>query len=57
MQIRCLLHNYNVLSIIPERIIKFHLVITEELHGNKFCPPAAGGEAQKWRIWRFHSLK
>jgi hypothetical protein len=30
-----MLHNYNVSSIIPERIIKFRLVVME-LHGNKF---------------------
>jgi hypothetical protein len=36
MQIRCMLQNYNVSSIIPERIIKFHLVVTAELHGNEF---------------------
>jgi hypothetical protein len=34
MQIRCMLHNYNVSSIIPEKNIKFYLVITVELHGN-----------------------
>jgi hypothetical protein len=33
---RCMLHNYNASSIIPERIIKFRLVVTEELQGNKF---------------------
>jgi hypothetical protein len=37
-----MLHNYHVSSFIPERIIKFRLVIMEELHGNeflaKFCP-------------------
>jgi hypothetical protein len=31
-----MVHNYNVLSIIPERIIKFRLVVTEELDGNEF---------------------
>jgi hypothetical protein len=36
MQIRCMLHNYNVSSVIPERIIKFCLAVTEELHENKF---------------------
>jgi hypothetical protein len=35
MQIICMLHNYNVSSIIPEIIIKFSLVVTEELHGNE----------------------
>jgi hypothetical protein len=38
MQISCMLHNYNVSSIICEKMIKFHLIVTEELHGNKILP-------------------
>jgi hypothetical protein len=38
-QLQCIVYNprnYNVSSIIPERIIKIRLVDTEELHGNEF---------------------
>jgi hypothetical protein len=40
MQIHCVLPNYNIYisSIIPEEIIKFRLVVTEELHGNEILP-------------------
>jgi uncharacterized protein YpmS len=34
--IRCMLHNYNVSSIIPEIIIKFRQVVMEELHRNDY---------------------
>jgi hypothetical protein len=37
------LQNYNVSSIIPDyQIIKFHLVVMEELHGNQILPENNG---------------